>query len=487
LVSRQPTADSRPRQIILALIVLGALAPSTARAWPSLTTRPIPNSIAGAADPHPAALFYNPAALAPLHGVHLWWDAGAGVQLGTIRRDAGEAAQAGQSTPITGPSVNGFLGATWDFFSDRVTAGIATMTPYNDLTQYPTGSAVRYQSIWNRAATLVQIVAVGVRISSRFFIGAGATFNESWIDYRFARDLAPSNGTPGIDRPSALCAGAPCGLENPLATQNVRLRGFGWGAGLTAGILVRPVDRVWLALSYFSRPFSPFHGDESDTGAEVNGAPGSPGSGCVGPCIGHAFANVVVPDVIHFAVRVEATPRLEIEGTARWVHYGYRSQLDVFLQGGTLDRIGQADPSAKVPAQLRFDRGWQDAYAFGASLRMKIHDRLRLSPSLIYESSAIDYAYINAANLDGHKADLALTLEWKPREHLTVGAHIGGTAYFVGHAGGAFDPRAEATCVDARYDLGACQKQIDGSAGPSAAGRYAMGNLHAGFALGMDY
>jgi hypothetical protein len=194
-----------------------------------------------------------------------------------------------------------------------------------------------------------------------------------------------------------------------------------------------------------------------------------------------------VPDIIMFAMRVEATPRVEVEGSARWVHYGYRSQLDLFMQGGQLPQLAAADPQSTLPAQLRLNQGRQDAYSVGASLRIKLNERVRIQPSVIFESSAVGYAYIDAANLDGHKLDLALTLEWHPREHLTVGAHVGGVAYLVGHAGSAFDPRAETTCVDAHYDLGACQKQIDGSALSAAAGRYSMGSLHAGFALGMDY
>jgi long-subunit fatty acid transport protein len=478
----------RLRSIAAPSVAAVVLAISTgAHAWPSVAPRPIPNAIAGPADAHPTALFYNPAGLGALRGVHLWWDAGASVTLGSIRRDAGEGLQAGQSTPITAPSVTGFLGATWDFFSNRFTMGIAIFSPSNDLTQYPSNAAVRYQSIWNRSATLTETLGAGLRISSRFFVGAGLTFTESWVDYRFARDLAPVAGSPGIDRPSLLCGGNPCGLENPFATQDVRVRGFGWGAGLTAGVLVRPVDRVWLGLSYFSRPFAPYHGDSYDDGASVRGAPGSADPGCGGPCVGRSFADTVVPDIVQFAARIEATPRLEIEVTTRWIHYGYRSQLDLFLQGGSLDRLAAADPQAAVPSQLRFDRGRQDAWAVGAAFRIRLGEKLRVQPSVVYESNAADYAHISAANLDGHKLDLALTLEWRPREHFTLGAHVGGTAYLVGHAGDAYDPRAEATCVDAHFDLGACDKYISGAAGPAAAGRYSMGAVHAGFALGMDY
>ncbi len=476
---------------LLALVALLTLVPSAAQGWPLLPARPVPNAIAGPADAHPAAIFYNPAALGPLRGVHLWFDAGGRIQLGEIRRDEGEGAGAGQSTAITSPAIDGFVGATWDLFTDRVTLGIGVVSPFNELTQYPSRSATRYQAIWQRGATLEEIVAVGVRLSSRLYIGTSANFAESWIDYRYARDLAPAGGGAGIDQPSGLCGGSACGLENPAATQDVRLRGFGWGIGFSVGVLARPVDRIWLALSYVSHVFDPFRGVDlplgSDTGASVSRAPGSADPGCGAACTGRSLVSALVPDIITFAIRVEATPRLEVEGTTRWVHYGARNALDVYMQGGTLDRIAKADPAAAVPAQVRFDRGWHDAYSLGASLRVKLSDTLRVSPSVIYESSAVETEKVSAANLEAEKLDLAFTLEWRPRPHLIVGAHLGGTAYFLGHAGEAFDPRAEASCVDAKFALPACQKRIDGDALPSAAGRYTMGTLHAGFALGMEY
>ena len=466
-------------------------ASARAEAWPLLPVRPLPSSIAGPADPHPAAIFYNPAALGPLRGVRLWWDAGARLQLGTIRRDAGESAQAGQSTTIVNPSVDGFVGVTWDAFTDRVTFGIGVMSPFNELNRFPTGGATRYQAIWQRGATLEEVFAVGLRIASWVHIGVAANFGQSWIDYRFARDVAPAGGSAAIDQPSALCGGAPCGLENPLATQDVRVRGFGWGIGFSVGVLLRPVERVWLAVSYISHIFDPYRGIDLPLGTErggaVRGAPGAPDPGCGGACVGRAQVNVLVPDILYFAVRVEATPRLEFEGFARWVHYGSRHVLDLYLQGGALDRIGAVDPQGAVPTQLRLDRRWRDAWAFGASLRVRLGPKLRLAPSIAYESSASDTAVLSAANLEADKLDLALALEWRPREHLTIGAHVGGTGYLVGHGGDAFDPRAEATCADARYALGACGKSLAGDALPAAAGRYTMGALHAGLALGMDY
>jgi long-subunit fatty acid transport protein len=473
----------------LLVVVLPTIAERRGDTWPLLPLRPVPNAVAGPADPHPAAIFYNPAALGPLRGVHGWFDAGGRVQLGTIARDGGPGA--GTSTPITSPAVDGFLGATWDLFTDRVTLGIGMLTPFNELTQYSASAATRYQAIWQRGATLEEIVAVGIRISSRLYIGASANFAQSWIDYRYTRDLAPAGGSAGIDQPSALCGGMPCGLENPNAAQDVRLRGFGWGIGFSVGLLARPVDRLWLALSYVSHVFDPFRGVDlplgDSAGASVGRAPGTADPGCGGPCNGRVLVSVLVPDILMFGVRIETTPRLEIEGTTRWVHYGGRNALDVYAQGGDLDRLGKADPRAAFPGQTRFDRGWHDAWSLGASFRVRVGDKLRIAPSITYESSAIETEKASAANLEGEKLDLALTLEWRPRAHVVVGAHLGGTTYFVGHAGEAFDPRAEATCVDDKFKLPSCEKYVAGDALPSASGRYTMGTLHAGFALGLEY
>jgi hypothetical protein len=155
-------------------------------AWPMLPPRPVPDAIAGAADPHVAGIFYNPAAIGPLRGVQLWWDQSASLQLGTISRDSGEAQLAGKSAPITSPSIPSFIGATWDLFTDRIVLGLAVMSPFNELTQYPANSAVRYQAIWQRGATLEEVISVGIRVSNRFYIGTSANFAESFIDYRIA-------------------------------------------------------------------------------------------------------------------------------------------------------------------------------------------------------------------------------------------------------------------------------------------------------------
>ena len=124
------------------------------------------------------------------------------------------------------------------------------------------------------------------------------------------------------------------------------------------------------------------------------------------------------------------------------MHYGARTQLDVSLQGGNL-------AAAKLAPEFSIDRGLQNAYAIEVSTRHQVTPRLRLSPSLLFETSAVSPDAVSAAALDAPKLDAALTMEWQAwhglgNHALVIGAHVGGTAYFVSHVGSRFDPTAEA-------------------------------------------
>lgn len=471
-------------------MLLGLLPAASAWGYPLLAPRPIPSAIAGPADPHVAGIFYNPAAIGPLRGVHLHIEGGARVHLGSIDRAPVEG-RPGGSESITWANPDGFVGATWDLSTDSFTIGLAVHAPFTDLTQYRRDSPVRYHATEHSMFILQQTIAAAFKVSSRFFVGAAATFAETWLQYRFARDAAISGGTPGVDQPGGLCGGGPCGLENPLAAQRLRLRGFGWGIGFSVGILVRPVDRLWLGLSYTSHIFNTGRGGDFPLAdgrlARITAAPGQgPVCGDPNTCWANNLITVAIPDMIQFATRVEVSSRFDIEGSARWVHYGTRKALDVSVQGGTSALV--ADTRAtQVGPQFLLDRGLSDAFGFEVSGRWKLGDKLRLSPSLFFETSAVETSAVNASSIDAPKFDVALTAEWKPVKHLFLGAHVGGTAYLLSDAGGRFNPRAQVACVDAAYALDACGAANAGQALPAAEGRYTMFVVHVGAAIGFDY
>jgi long-subunit fatty acid transport protein len=480
------------------LLLVFALPAGRASAFPMLAPRPVPSAIAGPADPHVAAVFYNPAALGPLRGVHVYFDGAARLHEGSIERTDPQSGTQ-KSAPINWADFDAFGGLSWDLNTDSFTIGLAAFTPFTDLTAFGDQSPARYHAIHHTMVVFEQTAAAAFKVSSRFYIGAAANFAEQWIDYRFSRDSALQGGSALVNQPNALCAGAACGFENPLAEQRLRLRGFNWGIGFSVGVLVRPIDRLWLGLTYISHIFNTGRGGDfplsDDRRAEVQTAPGLPQpAGQVCPdlsyrsntCRGNDRVTVAIPDMILFATRVEVNPTFDLEASARWVHYGTRSNYDVSLQGGNLSAIN-GNRLSSVPQQFYLDRGFQDAFGFEVSGRWRVGEKLRISPSLFFETSAVDASAVNAAAIDAPKFDLALTTEWKPIKHLTIGAHVGGTTYVLSDVRSRFDPSAEVACVDARYSLDACGASNRGQGLPSADGKYTYFVVHLGAAIGMDY
>jgi long-subunit fatty acid transport protein len=465
-----------------------------------LAPRPVPDAIAGPADPHVAATFYNPAALGMLRGFHLFLDGGARTNLGSIDRDPIDGTPGGHAD-IRFANLDSFAGLAWDLGTDTITLGVAVHTPFTELSSFAPGSAARYHDIWQRVGVLEQTVAAAWQIEHHVAVGAALSFAESWLDYSFARDAALGGGSALVSNANSLCGG-PCGLENPAAEQTVRLRGFAWGIGFSVGVLVRPIDRLWFGASYISRVYHHGAGGDlqlyEDHRGSVVPAPGQGAGVCLLTdgrrlCTGADRVILLVPDVVQVAARIEVTPTLDLEAQWRFVHYGARTTLDASLQGGSLGDLGPAANGTGVPSSFSLDRGLQNAYAVELSARLLVARPLRLMPSLMFESAAVASSAVGPAALDGPKLDGALTLEYKPwmsgdrRRAIVLGLHAGLTAVFIGHVASRFDPHAAVACVDASYRTGACMSADSGDALPSTSGNYTLFVLNAGAAIGFDY
>jgi hypothetical protein len=159
----------------------------------------------------------------------------------------------------------------------------------------------------------------------------------------------------------------------------------------------------------------------------------------------------------------------------------------VILQGGTLGNLGAGPHPAAIPSQQLYDRGLQDAFGVEVSGRWALGDRLRLSPSIFFESSAVDQSAVTAANLDGPKIDVALTAEWRPFHWMIVGASAGATGYIIGDVKSRFDSRSLAACVDAAYSLDACTAANDGQGLSTASGHYTLYVVHLSGAIGLEF
>jgi long-subunit fatty acid transport protein len=421
---------------------------------------------------------YNPAAMGYLRGVHFFADGGARLGLASIARDGSGGATA---TPT---ALDSFVGVTWDLATETLQIGLAVYTPLSEFSSYSQTGPLRFHEQSQTFATIEEVLAGAWQIERHIAIGAGFLVNESWLDYSYARDLAPAGGSATVSQPSALCGGAACGYENPLAEQQIHLHGFDHGFGFVVGLIVRPVDRVWLGASYTNHKAGGDIALADATRAQVTPAPGQGALCGGGPCFGRDRVLMLLPEMVQAGLRVTVNPSLDVEASWRMVHYGARTALDVSLQSGNL-------PQSGVPPQFLLDRGLQNTYLVEVSTRHVVTPSVRLSPSLTFETSAVAADAVNAAALDAPKLDAALTVEWKAWHKaattILVGAHVGGTAYFLSRVDSRFDARAETACVDAGYSLDACGKLDGGDALPSASGRYTMFVVNAGVALGVQY
>ncbi len=463
------------RALASSLVLLFA---THALAYPLMATRPVPDAIAGPTDPHVAATFYNPAAMGYLRGVRFFADGAARFGVGNIALDGSASAA---TSPI---GFDGFAGITWDLATETLSIGLAAYTPFSEFSSYPAAGPLRFHEQSQTFATLEETLAGAWQIERHVAIGAAFLVNESWLDYGYARDLAPAGGSATVSQPSALCGGMPCGYGNPMAQQQIRLRGFDHGFGFVVGLIVRPDDRVWLGASYTNHKAG---GDVSLTDPFNASVTPAPGQGAVcggGPCLGRDRVLLLLPEMVQAGVRVTVFPTFDIEAQWRFIHYGARTALDVSLQSGSLGM-------ANVPPQFLLDRGLQNSYLVEVSTRHQLTPALRLSPSLTFETSAVAADAVNPAAIDAPKLAAALTVEWRAWQKAStavyIGAHVGGTAYLLSKVRSRFDAQAETACVDAAYSLDACGKLNFGDALPSASGRYTYFVLDAGVALGVQY
>jgi hypothetical protein len=417
----------------------------------------VASAIAGPTDPHVAAAFYNPAALALLRGVHIWIDGGPRLHLGSIALQGG-------STSINYTDFDAFAGVAWDLRSDRVTIAMAAFTPFTELARF-NGDATRFYAREQTFAMFQQTFAVAVKIVSRWFVGASFNSAEMWLRHRYARDAA-------LD----------LGRRDPSLAQEIDLFAFQFGFGFSVSTLIRPIDRLWIGISAQSQFFTPDAGDDIPLQGE-QGATVRPCASTDGICRGNVRLAMRLPWIVHLGFRIEATPRIDVAAALRYINYGARPTLDLALQGGDLAR---ASPTL-LPEQ-KIDRGLQDAWGIEASARFRVGDKLRLAPSLMFETSAVQASAVTPSTLDAPKLDFTLLLEWRPIRRLRLGAHLGGTAYFIGDVLSRFNADDRVTCVEKAYSLDekACQEVQAGRGLPSASGDYTIFVLHLGAALGVD-
>jgi long-subunit fatty acid transport protein len=428
-----------------------------------------------------AAVYWNPAALGLLHGLHLTF-AGTG-RLATTNvsggnapggsADPGDARAFDRSHPLIWPPGPGaFAGIGGDAGGDRFALAFAAYMPFVDRTSYETTAgesvATRYHRISADLRNLALVPALSIRFWRDLRLGFAPGFLFSTGRLLFAESTCAASGCLG-QAPS----------QDP--SQDARLD-LGSGQGilssrfavtLAAGLYFR--SRAWeFGLSFSSRPLgdaSVIAGDQSQiTRAAPAGAVACPGGRVEGPnCVFPVFADIAYkfPYTIAGSVSWHPKPGWEATAIARILSFAANDVIDIRLTG--------APAEAGVPAHIVLYRGYGTVFDTRLRVASWVGERLRVGAGLRFESSALPDRAVSPAAVDGRKLEPTVMILYRPAKHLSIAAGYGFTYMFpVTTTDSVFHPSAAADCAAAGGDLGtaACVDRLNGTARPTAAGSY---------------
>ncbi len=489
------------RRILLGLGVALATFPATTQAYPYYSLRPADTVLAGPTDGHLSSMFFNPAAIRVIAGSEVLIQGGVAGFIGSIQRNdplpagfsPGGSAGPAQAVPIRWANPQALAALAWDLRSDSVTLGLAFSTPVLDLARFERDDvpveqlSTRYHSIADESYSLWGSLAIGLKLKSWLLLGGSFNFGYTHSSQSFLRD-GDARG-----RDTLGCGGGPC--EQWANRTKVELSVGGLGYGFSAGAIVEPVtDRLWIGLSYLSPLFSN-QGDYVALEGQPSELSWNDGSGCSGSWAGAklttasgdskcgaARLSVAYPHIIYLGGRVRFSLSPAVEKSADNI----RPRAIELSSWARLTIPGHTDQEVQVERRLLepglYTRPLSAQTAFAVTLGIRQYfQRVTLGQELLYESPRAQSGTISAANIEGHKLDLSLSLRAALSKRLSLVLSVGATwMLFAPDTGQSFDPSMVEVCRQTGYDVtsAACDAVQHGLAIPTAAASYTLGIPH---------
>jgi len=422
----------------------------------------------GAATPHATSVSLNPAAigLGPVGEIY------AAVvttlqQLGIDRRTLDPATGTlapGARVRDTQLGPGGMLGFIWHP-SDRLTiGGEARLPPPEMLTEDRT--ALAYHTLGDGQRTYVATLGVSLRITRKFHFGASLSHENTFLRLRYARDTAleAGSGPGGI---TSDCGGAPCGIENPQATElydvDVASRWISTSnLKVHLGTVFSVHPDVWIGLAYHTPPGFNIQTTLDGT-MDVTRAPRDGGE----VIRGGATVYVSFPASVDGEVRVRLPEDLELHVGARWEDLSRMQAYDVRGYGSTFRNAG-------IPEWTLRPRGLIDAVSGWAGIEQVDKGKLyRLGARLGFETASVPTGRTSPVAIGPAKATIDIGGQ------LRFGAGVVQLSYGIGLSARVsvddsdYDPRYRLDCLDTLdYTSPACEATRAGYAIPTAAGDY---------------
>jgi len=341
------------------------------------------------ADQGAASLWWNPAAIAGATEREAVFGATGILPSGTID-DAGTQidrpgvppAPVGGLSRLDDPIVRGIAPASAFALpiGERIAVGLAVTAPFSFTSDYDPSGWQRYSAIRSRLLTLDFQTSVAVKATDWLSVGAALNvqYSDAWL----------SNALPNL---------APGSADGRL-----RLTGNGWDLGWSAGLQLRPSERMTFGIAYKSAVEHKLEGP-----VEI--------SGLQGPLAARnakarTVARFTTPWQLVAGARVGVTRGLTLNAQA--VHFGWSK----------FDRIEIAAPINNAIVQNYKDT-WSVALGFDQALgeRLILRGGIQLDPTPTRDSGR------DPRVPDGDRVDYNVGATYRMSGHLTIDAAAGYT------------------------------------------------------------
>lgn len=434
----------------------------------------------GPTSPHPSSILINPAALLfSRPGFHL--HIGGSLRLDQIGIDR-KLVDPATGDLSGGPSVSALTWspgadiAVWrSVLQERAVFGAMLHTPFIDRF-IADEDALRYHVLGGTMWQGMLSAAGGFKVADWFIFGLGVSLGYSGLHLELARDTALEAGS-GAERGIASdCGGAPCGIENPLASETYTIdvssggvgglfENFTSNVGATLSVAIKIKGDWWGALSYVSPPGAlPGRSLElKQRGTvQVEEAPRDGGEFHRG----RAQVRYRMPQSVWLGLRGPVLPGWDLVTSARWLNLSRHQQFEIRMFGGDLEEVG-------VPEWYPRYRGMRDVLQLSGGLEGQDVGRTRFGARARLETGATAPRAVSPLQIEGVNAGLTGGVDLQVHQHWVMSAGYDLTWFLpVGVEDSAFDPLARLACVDSDYDFDACRAAREGRAIPTAAGDY---------------
>jgi hypothetical protein len=430
----------------------------------------------GATTPHATSIGFAPAAIG-LGSLDQIYVAIAGVidqlqvALDRIALDGSRTtAPAVRNVELAPSAMFGFI---YHFAGEAVTIGFEARTSAPEV--FPANRDVlRYHALGGGERDWLAAAGVSFKVTNELFFGASLLHQNTVLGLRYARDTALENGhgPGGVDSD---CGGAPCGLDNPLATEtyDVDVRSPILSTSnlrLNIGAIYEVARDVWLGVSYHTPPGFAV---QSELAGEVHvqRAPRDRSTPDEAPIEGNALVVIQFPASVDAELRARIPLGLDLHLGGRWEDLSRLKAYDVRTYGSTLPRNG-------IPEWTERPRGMHDSFAGWVGVEQVDTGQTLLGGARLgFETSALPARRTSPITIAPTSLTADLGAQWRTPFRLVVQLTYG-LQYFPTvdtRETSVFDPRARIACIDSGYDYAtaACRAVREGYAISTAAGEYA--------------